>query len=123
MDISGFGPSTLRTLHEKLGVNNRDDLAKALQENKLGKLKGFGERKLANMKRALKMEKSNNRMPLQLAEEEGARLLRLIKSIKAVEKIALAGSLRRKKETVGDIDMVLVAVPETGNALWKKLFV
>lgn len=111
MDISGFGPSTLRTLHEELGINNRDDLVKALQENKLSKLKGFGEKKLSNMKRALKMEKSKNPMLLQAAEEEGARLIRLIKPIKGVEKIALAGSLRRKKETVGDIDIVLVALP------------
>jgi DNA polymerase (family X) len=121
MDISGFGPSTLRTLHEKLGVNNRDDLAKALQENKLGKLKGFGERKLANMKRALKMEKSKNRMLLQFAEEEGTRLLSLIKPINGVEKIALAGSLRRKKETVGDIDMVLVAVPRNRKRIVEEI--
>jgi DNA polymerase (family 10) len=102
MDVSGFGPATLKLLHDKLQINNREDLFRALEENKLADLKGFGEKKIENMKRAIKMFDGNKRMLLKDALIIGNEILDEIKKIPAVQKAVLAGSLRRKKETIGD---------------------
>lgn len=112
MDISGFGPATLKLLHEKLHISNREDLINALEKNKLSGLKGFGDQKIENMKRALKLYKESKRMLLKDAEKTGNQVLNEIIRIPGVQKAALAGSLRRKKETVGDIDIVILAEPK-----------
>ncbi|MBL7745253.1 MAG: hypothetical protein JNN00_17395 [Chitinophagaceae bacterium] len=118
MEISGCGPATIRTLHEKLKVNNRNDLVKALESEKIKALKGFGAKKIENMKRGLKLYKETHvRMLLKDAERIGTEILEKIKQIPGVEKAALAGSLRRKKETVGDIDIVVIAKEKD----WKKV--
>jgi DNA polymerase (family 10) len=63
------------------------------------------------MKRALKLFKVSKRIPLKNAEEAGNKILAEIKRIPGVKKAELAGSLRRKKETIGDIDIVILADP------------
>jgi DNA polymerase (family 10) len=111
MDITGFGPATLKLLHEKLNISDREDLMKALENNKLHGLKGFGEKKIENMKRSLKLYKESKRLLLKDAQQTGNKLLSEINKIPGVEKAALAGSLRRKKDTIGDIDIVIQARP------------
>ncbi len=112
MDISGFGPATLKLLHEKLHISDRGDLINALEKDKLCGLKGFAEKKIENMKRALKLYKESKRMPLKDAEKTGNEILSELSKIPGVQKAALAGSLRRKKETIGDIDIVILAKPK-----------
>jgi DNA polymerase (family X) len=109
MDITGFGPATLKVLHEKLQINNREDLIRALEAGKLSGIKNFGTTKIENMKRALKLFKGARRMLLKDAEKTGNEILAAILKIPGVQKAALAGSLRRKKETIGDIDIVIAA--------------
>lgn len=111
MDIKGFGPATIKILHDRLRINNREELVKALTENKLSLLKGFGEKKIENIKRALKIGKENKRMLRADAEKIGNELLARIRTLKGVQRAELAGSLRRKKETIGDIDIVILAEP------------
>jgi DNA polymerase (family 10) len=107
MDIKGFGPATIKTLHEQLHITNRESLIKALMKDKLNGVKGFGKKKIENMKRALKVFKAQERMLLKDAEKIGNKLLSQIIKIPGVEKAELAGSLRRKKETIGDIDIII----------------
>jgi len=109
MDITGFGPATLKILHDKLKISNREDLIRALEKDKLNGIKGFGEKKIENMKRALKLYKENKRLALKDAENMGNEIINEIKKIPGVQKAILAGSLRRKKETIGDIDIIIVA--------------
>lgn len=109
MDITGIGPATLKLLHQKTGVNNREELVKILQEDKLQGIKGFASQKMTNLKRALKLEKVNERMLLADAQKIGLEILAGIQKIPGVQKATLAGSLRRKQETVGDIDIIAVA--------------
>jgi DNA polymerase (family 10) len=111
MDITGFGPATLKLLHDKLHISNREDLINALEKDKLKGLKGFGEKKIENMKRALKVFKESKRMPLKEAEKIGNEILTDLIKIPGVQKTSLAGSLRRKKETIGDIDIIILAEP------------
>ncbi len=109
MNISGIGPSTLKLLHDKFHVSNREELVGALLIGKLKRVKGFGEKRIDNIKRALKLFKSDKRMLLNDAEKIGNQLIEDIRKIPNVQRAELAGSLRRKKETVGDIDIIILA--------------
>lgn len=111
LDITGFGPATLRVLHDELKISNREDLINALETNKLAGVKGFGEKKIGNMKRALKLLKQPARILLLDAEKIAGEILNEIKKLPGVQKAETAGSLRRKKETIGDIDIVIAAKP------------
>lgn len=113
MDITGFGPATLKMLHDTLPISKREDLISALKDNKLQGLKGFGKKRIENMQRALKLYVGSKRMLLADAQKTGNEILREIEKIPGVQKAALAGSLRRKKETIGDIDIVIQAEPKS----------
>lgn len=112
MDVNGLGPSTLRTLYRELHIGDRQELIDAIEAGKLIGLKGFGEKKIENIKRALKIIKPGNRILLKDAERIGSGILSEIRKMTGVQKAELAGSLRRRKETVGDIDIVVVADPK-----------
>jgi DNA polymerase (family X) len=120
MDITGFGPATLKVLHDKIGISNKDDLIHALETDALKGLKGFGEKKIENMKRGLKLHKESKRILLKDAEKIGNEMLEEIKRIRGVQKATLAGSLRRKKETIGDIDIVIIAEPGNRKKIVSK---
>ncbi len=121
MNITGFGPATLRTLHKQLHIHTKEELVTALQDNRLSQLKGFGPRKISNMMQALKLEKENRkRLSLADAEKIGNKLLSLVKTFPGVHRAELAGSLRRRKETIGDIDLVVTANESDRKKIIKK---
>ncbi len=111
MDITGFGPATIKLLYEQLHIGNRNDLVQALETGRLNGEKGFGAKRIEQLKQALKMVKSGQRLLLADAQQIASRLLAQMLQIPGVEQAAIAGSIRRKKETIGDIDMVVVAPP------------
>ncbi|HTQ27115.1 MAG TPA: helix-hairpin-helix domain-containing protein, partial [Puia sp.] len=118
MDVNGFGPATVKILHEKLGIGNRAELLAALEGKKMEKLKGFGEKKIENMRRGLTLfAASQGRMLLWDAMHLGGEMLDDLKNISGVREAIIAGSLRRKKETIGDIDLVATADKKD----WKKI--
>ncbi|MBI1782853.1 MAG: hypothetical protein HYR66_16035 [Sphingobacteriales bacterium] len=121
MDVKGFGPSTIKILHEVLKVNNREELINALEKNKLNGVKGFGKRRIENIKRVLKLNKDDKqRMPLKKAERTGNEILNEVMKLPGVIKATLAGSLRRKKETVGDIDIIATAERKKWKSIANK---
>ncbi|KAA9035660.1 DNA polymerase/3'-5' exonuclease PolX [Ginsengibacter hankyongi] len=108
MNISGFGPQSLKRIHQRLKINNRDEVIKALQDGRISEIKGFGKKKVDNMLRSLKLHKTvEERMLLWNAIEAGNKVLDEFKKMKEVRQAELAGSLRRKKETIGDIDILV----------------
>ncbi len=108
MNIAGFGPQSLKLIHQRLKINDRDEVIKALQDGRISKLKGFGKKKVDNMLRSLKLHKTvEERMLLWHAMEAGNKVLDEFKKMKEVQQAELAGSLRRKKETIGDIDILI----------------
>jgi DNA polymerase (family 10) len=108
MQITGFGPQSLKAIHEKLGVSSKGELIKALHDGSISGMKGFGKRKVENMLRGLDLHKATEeRMLLWEAIELGDILLKELKQIKEVQHVELAGSLRRRKETIGDIDILV----------------
>lgn len=112
MDIQGMGPATTKTLHETLGIQDRQDLEDAILEGRLAKIRGFGPKRLENIRKALKIDKeSHGRLHLDTALQVGEDLLRQVRMIPGVLRAELAGSLRRRKETIGDIDILATCTP------------
>lgn len=110
MDISGFGPATVRTLHERFHIHDREELIRRLESGALALRNGLGPGRLEQLARSLKLHSARRqRMPLAEALLLGQQVLDEVKKIPGVERAELAGSLRRRKETVGDIDLVISA--------------
>lgn len=109
MSIPGVGPSTVRQLYTALNVRNREELAEALRQQKLQGLPGFGPKKITLLEQALKLETVKQRIPLGKARKIADALLKRILALPGVQKAEIAGSIRRKKETIGDIDILLQA--------------
>lgn len=113
MEVQGFGPKTLKRINQELGINTREELIKALKDGRVASLKGFGEKKVQNMLKALEVyQKSQKRVLLWEALSIGNRILQELNKLKEVKQIELAGSVRRRKETVGDIDILVACAEE-----------
>lgn len=119
LEVPGIGVKTLRLAYEKLKIRTKKDFIEAVKSGKLAFLPGMGEKKLQNIMRGLELwEKSKERMTLLEAYELGKAILKHFQSIRDLyENIELAGSLRRRKETIGDIDILISANREN----WSKL--
>jgi DNA polymerase (family 10) len=109
MEVEGIGPATIRKLHDELHVNTRAELAEAIAQGKLNSIKGFSEKKTGKLEAMLKPDKEKKRIPLSAALTISGKILKEIKKIPFVEKAEIAGSIRRKKESIGDIDIIIVA--------------
>ncbi len=110
MNIEGIGPKTVRHLYEELGVKNLNDLEKALKENKISSLEGFGDKSQEKILKSIEFhKKSGNRMLLGSILPETKKLEDKLKMIKGVARVDIAGSVRRMKETIGDIDILVIS--------------
>ena len=100
-------------------MRTKEDFIKAVKSGKLAFLPGMGEKKIQNILRGLELwEKSKERMTLLEAYGIGMSILKHFEALKGLyENIELAGSLRRRKETIGDIDILISAKKEN----WPKL--
>ncbi|HID93444.1 MAG TPA: DNA polymerase III, partial [bacterium (Candidatus Stahlbacteria)] len=111
LSIQGMGPKTLKLAHDKLGVKNLDNLKKVLDDGSLAKLPGMGDKKVQNIKEGLKQftaTKEEKRISIGIALPLVEEVINYLKKI-GVKKVAPAGSLRRMKETVGDIDILVAS--------------
>lgn len=107
--VSGLGPKKIKVLYEKLGVRDLKDLAKVAKGGKIRGLAGFGEKSEENILAGVGFAvKSSERMLLSVALSVAEAIIADLKKLKEVKVISEAGSLRRRQETIGDID-VLVA--------------
>lgn len=110
MEISGFGAQSLKQINKQLKIGTKKELIEALQNGQLENLKGFGSKKIENMMKGLKLYKTiEDRMLLWDALELGDKIIEWIKQIPNVKKVEIAGSLRRRKETIGDFDILIAA--------------
>ncbi|WP_333784688.1 helix-hairpin-helix domain-containing protein [Thermocrinis sp.] len=117
--MPGIGPKTLRLAYEKLKIRTKEDFLRAVRSGMLATLPGIREKKLQQIVRGLELyEKSKERMSLIEAYQLGELLLNHMKTLSNLyQNIELAGSLRRRKETVGDIDLLVSAKRESWKAL------
>jgi DNA polymerase (family 10) len=108
--IQGVGPQTVKTLWEALHIKNVADLEKAARAGKIGTIAHFGKRTEQKMLKSIDfMRASGQRHILGFVAADVEHLRHLIGKISGVERIEVAGSFRRWKETIGDIDVLIVA--------------
>lgn len=108
MDVPGLGPKTVALLWHEAGVESLDDLKAKLDTGELESLKGFGKKKIENLRKNLKFAASaGDRQRIGLAYAVATMFIEDLRDLPGVEKIEYAGSLRRGKETIGDIDLLI----------------
>ncbi len=116
-EVRGLGPKTIALFHKRYRVKNMDDLRRLLSSGKLQGKAGFGEKKIALLLESLQSwTTSHQRMLLGLALPRAEALLGEIRKLQLVSRAELAGSLRRGRETIGDVDL-LVTSKDAANAL------
>ena len=108
--IEGLGPKKIKILYKKLGIKNINDLEKAAREHKISKLPGFKEKTEQNILKGIEFaKKSKGRyilgFTLPLIRDIESRL----KSLPEVKRVVVAGSTRRMKETIGDVDFLVIS--------------
>jgi DNA polymerase (family 10) len=107
LEIPGLGPKKVAALYKNLGIATIDALRKACVEGELRSLDGFGEITERNILRGIQLkEKTSGRVLLNVAYEDGMNYLEYLKTCDKIEQISIAGSLRRRKETIGDLDIL-----------------
>ncbi len=110
LDIQGLGPKTIIKLNKELSIKNLEDLERALEMGEVLKLRGMGEKKVEDIKRGIELfKKSRERIPLGIALPLAEDIVRRISKIPGTKGTAIAGSVRRMKETIGDIDILTEA--------------
>jgi DNA polymerase (family 10) len=110
LDIPSLGPKKVAALYHTLGITTVDELKAACLAGKLRDLEGFGEITEMNIIRGINLSlKTSGRALLHVAYEDGNRYHTYLTQCPDIQKVAIAGSLRRMKETIGDIDILAVA--------------
>ncbi|GGK66510.1 DNA polymerase/3'-5' exonuclease PolX [Sphaerisporangium melleum] len=108
--IASLGPKKAVFLYHELGIDSPEALARAIGEGRLAGLRGFGPKSEENILKGIEqLRTSGERVHLGVAMDLAERV---IASLPAAEKIACAGSVRRMKETIGDVDILAVG-PES----------
>lgn len=106
--ISGLGPKKVASLYQNLNITTIQDLRTACEQGKLRSLDGFGENTEKNILRGIKLkEKTQGRSLLDHAYHQGKQIVSYLEKDQKVSRISIAGSLRRMKETIGDIDILV----------------
>lgn len=107
LSVPYIGPVTLRTLYKTLHITNFDELIKACEDKLLRNLPNFGPKKEENiLKGLLRYKEQTYRHPIGLIYEDIIKLKEMVKNIDGVIRVEIAGSFRRMKETIGDIDIL-----------------
>lgn len=108
MDVPGLGPKRVKKLYESLNIQNLDDLTKAAEEKKISKLADFSvkteEHILEDVK---KIQTEYTRTKLSTADQYALPFIEYLKQDENVKNIKIAGSYRRRQETIGDIDILV----------------
>lgn len=110
MHVEGLGPKKVQFLYEKLHIKSIKELEEAVKRHRLLKLRGFGAKTEENILRAIEFyKKGQHRILLGVALPIAEEIVSKLKKLKEVHNINYAGSLRRMKETIGDIDILVTS--------------
>ncbi|MEK6692610.1 MAG: DNA polymerase/3'-5' exonuclease PolX [Nitrospirota bacterium] len=121
LSVPSLGPKTAKLLYDKLRIKNIEDLEKMAKSHKLLKVPGIREKTEENILRGIEMlKRGKERQPLGKVLPMAMDILNGLKDSKDVKKISLAGSLRRMKDTIKDID-ILATSPNPSKVM--KAFV
>ncbi len=114
--LPGLGPKRVKLLYDKLKVRTLDDLRRVIKSGRLGELAGFGPTIEKKLSEALEKPRVEKRFKLSVVEAEADALTAFLRD---GGRVAVAGSYRRRRDTVGDLDVLVTARhgPEIGDKL------
>ncbi|KOG59399.1 phosphoesterase [Streptomyces antibioticus] len=108
--IPTLGPKKALRLYEDLHISSVSELAAAIEADALADLKGFGEKTQENIRHGIELlQRAGGRVPLSLALDTAEEIVAELSAVTGCERCAYAGSLRRMRETVGDLDVLVAA--------------
>ncbi len=110
LKVQGLGPAKVRILFKKLNITTIDDLQKACEKHQLQDLDGFGKKSEENILQGISTRRQSEALHLYpVALSSANEVISFIQTIKGVKQCEYVGSLRRKKEVIGDIDILVCA--------------
>lgn len=108
--VEGLGPKKIKKLYRVLNIKNLDDLERAATSGTLSTVEGFGAKSAENILKGIEFVKTTGgRLVLGNAFPAIAHIKEELEKVKGVERVDIVGSARRKKETVGDFDLLVIA--------------
>jgi len=108
--VEGMGPKKVKVLYQKLGIRNLKNLEKAARTHKIAPFFGFGEKTEKNILEGIAfLKRSKGRFLLGEILPVVKEVYEKLKNLKEVEKVDPAGSVRRMKETIGDVDFLVIS--------------
>ncbi|MBN1247010.1 MAG: DNA polymerase/3'-5' exonuclease PolX [Anaerolineae bacterium] len=110
LDVAGLGPKRVQQIHEELDVNTLEELEAHAEAGDIEALHGLGEKTQAKILEELQREDENaGRTRLDRADEVAQPLVAYLHDLDSVDRVEVAGSYRRRKETVGDLDILVTS--------------
>lgn len=110
MNLPGLGPKRVKLIYRELGIRSFEDLKRAIRSGALQALPGFGAKTVARILAGLERQGTTpQRFKLADAEQVAAPLLAYLRAIEGIKTATIAGSFRRRRDTVGDLDVVVTA--------------
>jgi DNA polymerase (family 10) len=107
LKIPGLGAKKVKVVYDKLGISSIGELEYACRENRLRDLQGFGQKSQDKTLQNIELQKKySERFLIPVAENEGQQVLEYLKKNRKIITIEIAGSLRRKMETIKDLDII-----------------
>src|SRR5436309_4714973 len=107
MRIPGVGPKKINAIYNQLHVTSIPDLVEACKQDKVAVLPGFGKKTQDKILQGIAfLAQHAGRFLYPVAEEEASHIYAALKELPEIVRLQVAGSLRRRRETIGDIDMV-----------------
>jgi DNA polymerase (family X) len=115
--VQGIGPKRIKLLYDKLDIKTVEELSKACRDHKLRSLDGFGKRIEENILKSISYRKSSSRFLYPQALQYAEEIVKRLKNIKGTGKCSYAGSLLRRRELIGDIDILASAADKKREAI------
>jgi DNA polymerase (family 10) len=110
LEVRGLGPKTAKLLHDRLGIDSIDKLERAVASGAILTVPGIREKTRENIQKGLETHRAGQaRLPLGRALAVAEEVVRALRATHAVEAIEVAGSARRRRETVGDLDVLVTS--------------
>lgn len=118
LNISGLGPKNILKIHRELDITTIDELKEKCKDGSVASLPGLGQKSADKILKSIEwMEQFSERCRLDEAMEAAEPIFEYMKKQPGVKQISIAGSLRRRKETIGDIDLLIGADPKDAAKL------
>lgn len=120
--IQGLGPKKINAIYDTLRVNSIAELEQAIREDKVARLPGFGKKTQENILQGIAfLSQHSGRFLYPVAEEEAERIRGALATLPQIVRLQVAGSLRRRRETIGDIDVVASVADDAGDDVRRSI--